>query len=159
MVEHYNVTTNLFIKAGMCNRPMAHPPWQISGDSAGMGGLDPIPLGPAAAPLPAREDITSNTFESNAFDAGDMLGDPDAAVMIGSDENRELQTRAWSNSYSAEGNRLMNARVSHHYAYCRVCVGMLKHRLLDRIQACIPSGVCSNQMNSELQRRALSNGF
>ena len=64
VVEHYNVTTTLFLKAGMCNRPMAQPPWQMSGESAGMGGLGAIPLGPVAASLPAREDITPPTPSS-----------------------------------------------------------------------------------------------
>ena len=47
----------------------------------------------------------------------------------------------------------------HTTGQCRVCLGILKHRRLGRIQACIPSGVCSDRMNRELQTRARSNGY
>ena len=55
----------------------------------------------------------------------------------------------------AEGNRLMNERVPHHPGQCRVCLDILKHRRLGRIQACIPSGVRSDRMNRELQGHGL----
>ena len=31
VTDHYNVTTPLLIKYGICSRPMAQPPFQISG--------------------------------------------------------------------------------------------------------------------------------
>ena len=34
VVEFFNCTTMLFVRAGMCNRPMAQPPFQVSGESA-----------------------------------------------------------------------------------------------------------------------------
>ena len=75
---------------------------------------------------------------------------------------RRVRGGARSNGYSvmvsAESHGLVNERVSHHRVVS-VCLGMLKHRRLGRIKACRPSGVCSNRMNRELQRRARSNGF
>ena len=43
--EHYNCTTSLFVKAGLCNKPMAQPPFQMSGETAAMGGLGAVNLG------------------------------------------------------------------------------------------------------------------
>ena len=39
--EHYRVSTPLFLKYNMGMRPMAAPPWQISGDSSEIGGFGP----------------------------------------------------------------------------------------------------------------------
>ena len=51
VTEHYNITTPLFIKAGLCMRPMAQPPFQISGESAAAGGLHAQALGAPSPPL------------------------------------------------------------------------------------------------------------
>ena len=45
VTEHYNCTTSLFVKAGLCNKPMAQPPFQMSGETAAMGGLGAVNLG------------------------------------------------------------------------------------------------------------------
>ena len=47
----------------------------------------------------------------------------------------------------------------HTIEWCRVCLGMLKHRRLGRIHEYSPSDVCSDRINRELQRRARSNGY
>ena len=47
----------------------------------------------------------------------------------------------------------------HTTGWCRVCLGMLKHRCLDNIQACRPLVCARVGMNRELQTRARSNGY
>ena len=76
--EHYNVTTSQFIKSGMINRPMAQPPWQMSGETADMGGLGAVTFGPPPPPpLAPRNDIHSFATSSDTFDAGNMGGGSD----------------------------------------------------------------------------------
>ena len=65
--EHYRVTTPLFLRYNMGMRPMAAPPWQISGDSAEVGGFGPPPGFGQGVHIPSGPD----TFDPGAFGGGD----------------------------------------------------------------------------------------
>ena len=65
--EHYRVTTPLFLRYNMGMRPMAAPPWQISGDSAEVGGFGPPPGFGQGVHIPTAPD----TFDAGALGGGD----------------------------------------------------------------------------------------